>query len=119
MMKQTNPGKNSLTSNASTAISSSHHHAGSVSVGYGVGSDNQLLFNQTPGVQASVGGQDAGNGHANMIAAAAARRGNHRRTKSTHPDELNKMILFIGKDQQVNTDEKKQEPVEEFKKEFK
>jgi hypothetical protein len=33
-----------------------------------------------------------------MQAAAAARKGNHRRTKSTHPDELSKMMLSIGKD---------------------
>jgi hypothetical protein len=33
-----------------------------------------------------------------MAAAAAARRGNHRRTKSTHPDELNKMMLQFNKE---------------------
>jgi hypothetical protein len=31
-----------------------------------------------------------------MMAAAAAKRGNHRRTKSTHPDELNKMMLSLS-----------------------
>jgi hypothetical protein len=41
-----------------------------------------------------------------MVAAATAKRGNHRRTKSTHPDELNKMMLTLGREAQPS------EPIE-------
>jgi hypothetical protein len=54
------------------------------------------------------------NQHANMMAAAAARRGNHRRTKSTHPDELNKMMLAFNKEAtQDSKEEQKDYPKQE------
>lgn len=42
----------------------------------------------------------------------AARKGNHRRTKSTHPDELNKMMMSFKEQvvvvEEVNEEQKKE-----------
>lgn len=84
-----------MTSNASTAISS-NHHAGSASVG--IGSFLTSGSTHHAGLLSNVSAQPDGSQHTNMMTAAAARRGNHRRTKSTHPDELNKMMLTFNKD---------------------
>ena len=67
---------NSLTSNgsAATAATLTHQsHGGSSFI-------------------AAVTPSNSNNSHAAMM---AARKGNHRRTKSTHPDELNKMMLSM------------------------
>jgi hypothetical protein len=51
-----------------------------------------------------------------MVAAAAnARRGNHRRTKSTHPDELNKMMLSLSVKEDGATADNKVAEMEEQK----
>ncbi len=77
-------GKNSLTSNASTATATTggQHSIGNDTNSFLVGLNIPSQLKQEGGMSQ----------HAQM---QAMRKGNHRRTKSTHPDELNKMMFSL------------------------